>query len=135
MSQEQCKICTRCKFVTLYTFFTPCKYLNNRFSLTWLCCELAFVVWNTGNKCRIELHYWASGSIGRIFEVQKNIKSTTECQINVPPLVNFRIFSNPPKNAYLDPSHVYLIFQIFFYSPVPKLTISIQIFQYQNFIN
>ena len=60
---------------------------------------------------------------------------TLVCQINVPPprLLIFEFFSNPPSHALLDPT-LFIIPNIF-YSPIPKLTISIQLFQYQNFSN
>ena len=49
---------------------------------------------------------------GRRFDV-----ATLECQINVPPHVNW-IFSNPKVLIW---STIYLLFQICFYLPLPKL--------------
>ena len=46
--------------------------------------------------------------------------NTLECQINALPPACYVLFT---PSAYLDPPSVCLLFQIFFYSPVPKLTI------------
>ena len=50
------------------------------------------------------------------------------CQINISPLVNW---TPPPPSRTPTPSFIY--YSKYFFTPLPKLTISIQLFQYRNF--
>ena len=60
--------------------------------------------------------------------------ATFECQINVPPrMLISEFFVSPPAMLIGTSPPIYLLYQLFFYSPV--LAMPIQTFRYQNFSN